>query len=510
MFILGIYNQTAGVTKARGHSMLSADRPNFVTILTLVRDATARLPNGEGTRADICELLKSSQYIAQGASETVLQSVVSGALDRMHTEYDPCVKYDTKRKIWIYLHRNRTESEFEKIHAQHQGMSKHQKKTNTRKSKAKPKVEKPSPQKELPELTQPPKHAQPRFKAPVIKPPVTTATMTSICDTSVIKSSPVAGTSLLINQNKSLINKTVLDKIQSSQGGIKVLSQTVLAQPMQTGKAVTTTVQALQSLIAPRVNSPVLKPQTVQQITKTGGKSIVKIVNTQPQGKSLITNHNPPQLYVKGSSSQVQTLIPSINIKTNDPNLLAQIQPGTQKSPTIIASHANTQLIQTLVQQQGRQGTLQTRQIIQGLTNPHSKTATLISQSGIPQQIIQVTPSGQKITQTATLVQTKQGGKTILTTASAQQLIHNMKQQNKVVTVVSGSGISSSAQSGVSSTSNSQTILKQHAAIQQLQKQLQQNVVSSGGATPTVVKAAGTSLLDQTQRVQQGKYDFFD
>lgn len=72
--------------------MLNADRPNFVTILSLVRDATARLPNGEGTRGDICELLKSSQYISSNAPDSILQSVVSGALDRMHTQWDPCVK----------------------------------------------------------------------------------------------------------------------------------------------------------------------------------------------------------------------------------------------------------------------------------------------------------------------------------------------------------------------------------------------------------------------------------
>lgn len=45
----------------------------------------------------------------------------------MHTETDPCVKYDTKRKMWIYLHRNRTEDEFEKIHLQQQGMTKQKK-----------------------------------------------------------------------------------------------------------------------------------------------------------------------------------------------------------------------------------------------------------------------------------------------------------------------------------------------------------------------------------------------
>lgn len=90
-----------------------ADRPNFVTILALVRDATARLPNGEGTRADICQLLKDSQYIKeQGNNDDNLHSVVSGALDRLHYEADPCVRYYPRRKEWLYLHRARSESEF--------------------------------------------------------------------------------------------------------------------------------------------------------------------------------------------------------------------------------------------------------------------------------------------------------------------------------------------------------------------------------------------------------------
>ncbi|XP_061398614.1 nuclear factor related to kappa-B-binding protein-like, partial [Musca vetustissima] len=122
--VKGIYTPMLALAKARGHSMMVGDRPNFVTILTLVRDATARLPNGEGTRADISELLKCSQYINPDAAENVLQTIVSGALDRMHTEHDPCVRYDPKRKIWIYLHRNRTEEEFERIHQQNQSMGK--------------------------------------------------------------------------------------------------------------------------------------------------------------------------------------------------------------------------------------------------------------------------------------------------------------------------------------------------------------------------------------------------
>ncbi|XP_054738052.1 uncharacterized protein LOC129244444 [Anastrepha obliqua] len=134
--VKGIYTQMYALTKARGHSMMIGNRPNFVTILTLVRDATARLPNGEGTRADIAELLKSSQYINLKEGENVLQTTVSGALDRMHTEHDPCVRYDPKRKIWIYLHRNRSEEDFERIHQQHQGIGKSKKVVN-RKPKAK-------------------------------------------------------------------------------------------------------------------------------------------------------------------------------------------------------------------------------------------------------------------------------------------------------------------------------------------------------------------------------------
>ncbi|XP_012254609.2 nuclear factor related to kappa-B-binding protein [Athalia rosae] len=135
--VKGIYqhNVASGLNKPRGHSLLVADRPNFVTILALVRDATARLPNGEGTRADICQLLKDSQYIrdqgdhADGGhdKEGYLHSVVSGALDRLHYEADPCVRYYPRRKEWLYLHRARSESEFEMYHQQLQGVAKNKK-----------------------------------------------------------------------------------------------------------------------------------------------------------------------------------------------------------------------------------------------------------------------------------------------------------------------------------------------------------------------------------------------
>ncbi len=99
---------TLGQTKPRDHVLLKADRPSYVTILCLARDAAARLPEGVGTRADICDLLKDSQFINERVSDMQINNIVSGALDRLHYEKDPCVKYDLQKKLWIYLHKNRT------------------------------------------------------------------------------------------------------------------------------------------------------------------------------------------------------------------------------------------------------------------------------------------------------------------------------------------------------------------------------------------------------------------
>ena len=95
-------------SKARDHALLKQDRPSYITILSLVRDAAAKLEDGVGTRADICELLKDSQYITENLPDSQINSIVSGALDRLHYEKDPCVKYDLHRKLWIYLHKNRS------------------------------------------------------------------------------------------------------------------------------------------------------------------------------------------------------------------------------------------------------------------------------------------------------------------------------------------------------------------------------------------------------------------
>ena len=100
-------SQKAMIVKARDHELLKNERPPYITLLALVRDAAARLENGVGTRLDICDLLKDSQYINENISESKINNIVSGALDRLHYQKDPCVKYDSHHKLWIYLHRNR-------------------------------------------------------------------------------------------------------------------------------------------------------------------------------------------------------------------------------------------------------------------------------------------------------------------------------------------------------------------------------------------------------------------
>jgi len=47
--------------------------------------------------------------------EKILTSAVSGALDRLQGEADPCCKYDTSKKTWQYLHLGRSSEDFGKI-----------------------------------------------------------------------------------------------------------------------------------------------------------------------------------------------------------------------------------------------------------------------------------------------------------------------------------------------------------------------------------------------------------
>ncbi|KAF0288418.1 Nuclear factor related to kappa-B-binding protein [Amphibalanus amphitrite] len=121
------YRSTVGPVRSgrdskagRGHALLTADRPPGVTLLSLVRDAVARLPNGEGSRADVCELVRDSGFLVAGSGDQPVSAAVSSAMDRLQAEVDPCLRYDSHRKVWMYLHRHRTEAEFETLERQRQ------------------------------------------------------------------------------------------------------------------------------------------------------------------------------------------------------------------------------------------------------------------------------------------------------------------------------------------------------------------------------------------------------
>lgn len=58
--------------------MLTADRPPYVAVLCLVRDAAARLPASVGTRANVCTLIWDLGYIVEDLSDEQLNPVVSG------------------------------------------------------------------------------------------------------------------------------------------------------------------------------------------------------------------------------------------------------------------------------------------------------------------------------------------------------------------------------------------------------------------------------------------------
>uniref|UniRef100_H2Y5X0 Nuclear factor related to kappa-B-binding protein second winged helix domain-containing protein n=1 Tax=Ciona savignyi TaxID=51511 RepID=H2Y5X0_CIOSA len=96
---------------------MKSARPHQVTLLALTRDAVARMNCGMGTRNDVCNLVRQSQYLADAITDAQINAAVSGALDRLHYEEDPCVKFDSSKRLWVYLHSNRSIQELERLHA---------------------------------------------------------------------------------------------------------------------------------------------------------------------------------------------------------------------------------------------------------------------------------------------------------------------------------------------------------------------------------------------------------
>ena len=52
-------------------------------------------------------MVKDSYYHAPGVSNESLISTVKSCLERLAAEPDPCVIYDPKDQVWVYLHCNR-------------------------------------------------------------------------------------------------------------------------------------------------------------------------------------------------------------------------------------------------------------------------------------------------------------------------------------------------------------------------------------------------------------------
>lgn len=506
--VKGIYNnQNIGATKARGHSVLTADRPNYVTILTLVRDATARLPNGEGTRADICELLKLSQYLSLNVPDNVLQSVVSGALDRMHTQFDPCVKYESKRKVWIYLHRNRSEEDFERIHQQYQGMNKNQKKSV---SKGKPFVKSKGKTEKSKNNTKPSSEVQ-----------------AIITKSSSLIEKPKADSPALVQRNVTDHLSSNLDfRISSANSTTKqipvtnkisVQPNTSLEQPIiQQRQRKDSTAQVTQSQLSNTVKPLAKQPQKqvptflLQEKQSSDSMTAIQSGNTSSSSKHPQANKNLVKII---SSNQGKSLI----IPNSNAQMLKQIE---QRHPQIKQVTQQPPVTQQILQSIAHQKLLLQKQnmTINDQKNNDSKSHAKIPVS-IQHQILQsVAPQLQNI-KNVTLLRnpTSLQSTTNISNSSVQNTVNiTFSQPNisqiKDATIVDSSTTQSPIiqeqviQSGVQNKISQPrlTPAQQQQILQSLKQKalpLQQTVISSQYRAVSKSKIVNTPLQKQTQPI---------
>lgn len=107
-----VFNSKKMIPMERGNELLRADRPKGVTICSVVKDAMARLPDGEGTVGDVCVLVRDTQYLKSRIDGDILLSVATNALDTLQWEEDPSVVYDKAEGVWRYLYRMRSVDDF--------------------------------------------------------------------------------------------------------------------------------------------------------------------------------------------------------------------------------------------------------------------------------------------------------------------------------------------------------------------------------------------------------------
>ncbi|XP_055380378.1 nuclear factor related to kappa-B-binding protein [Condylostylus longicornis] len=397
--VKGVYTQILALTKARGHNMLTADRPNFVTILTLVRDATARLPNGEGTRADICELLKCSQYINPQASDNILQTIVSGALDRMHVEIDPCVRYDAKRKIWIYLHRNRTEEEFERVHQQYQGVTKNQKKSTTRKLKHKQLksensllIQNQHPAK--PQAILPPLSVCGQFQISQGQHNITQQAITNSISNSIQNVNPLTNKTQTISQNSPQVAVVAPLKISPQKGSGNMAKPELVPLKTIQPQLILDTEQDIDDAVVDlnETTTFLVQKQFSQKLLNSNNKTI-SVASISPN----VAGHTPiKHLHLQ----QNQKLIGSSNQSgTNLINSVINQQCGTTEMKSQIISPISSSLPQQILasptqQPQQTISASNTQFIVTNKTNKTGKPILIQSTNNNGQQVItQIRPS---------------------------------------------------------------------------------------------------------------------
>ncbi|KAL3317571.1 hypothetical protein Ciccas_003770 [Cichlidogyrus casuarinus] len=101
--------------RPRHHPLLRPDRPAVVGMAEIVRDAVARLPNGEGSRSDILTLASESGFLVSNFDQKHFSQCISGALDRLQSEPDAAVAFQPESRRWIYMHRARKMDDFSRI-----------------------------------------------------------------------------------------------------------------------------------------------------------------------------------------------------------------------------------------------------------------------------------------------------------------------------------------------------------------------------------------------------------
>ncbi|XP_076757201.1 nuclear factor related to kappaB binding protein isoform X2 [Xylocopa sonorina] len=455
--VKGIYqhNVASGLTKARGHSLLVADRPNFVTILALVRDATARLPNGEGTRADICQLLKDSQYIRDQTEsddkEGYLHSVVSGALDRLHYETDPCVRYYPRRKEWLYLHRARSESEFEMYHQQLQGVAKNKKNVGSMsRNKTLPPVIKPTniSKEQSPsnvKETTPKKERKTTSTAqPIISRKEQKKTEEKINDHSVS------------TEQSAVVTSTTTTISTPSTSVISVTGTTVPVTSFPTSTSISTVTAEKDVITNSEVKPTITTVAPAKKTANIAGKPVA-VVKTSAQSLLQSNQHFPHHQIQVSTSAGLQT----IRLSGHSVLHSAQSVVASSANPTNVTTNLTTILPPAKVQSQQQQ-----------LQQPQQQQ----------QQTIVTNQPGKSILQTANIKQQQSQqqqhvlpGKTLL--ASQIKLVSS----GQIKSLLTGHGLQGQTifikQSSPSSNQSQQ--IQQQQLKQQQQQQIQQRVVAN-------------------------------